>query len=545
MTVLPKVAVKALFEKAVLSIVDDNDMPTVIIENPKQAAHGDYAVNTAMVLAKVLKKSPVDIARLIIEHIPENDMIDTLEIAGPGFINIRLKAEVKQAIAETVLAQANEFGHNQTGERQSVIIEFVSANPTGPLHVGHGRQGAIGDALSNIFAANGYQVHREFYYNDAGNQINNLMLSVQARAKELKGEVVSFPEDGYHGEYIIELAKAYIQNDLRDVNDADAIRRFAVAELRKEQDLDLKAFGICFDEYYLESSLYTNGSVEQTVEKWQAQDKIYEKEGAIWLKTTDYGDDKDRVVRKSDGSYTYFVPDVAYHVTKFKRGFDQAVNIQGTDHFGTIARVRAGLQALNIGIPEGYPDYVLHSMVKVMRNGQEVKISKRAGGYVTVRDLIDEVGKDAVRFFLVSRKADSEFIFDIDLALSQSEDNPVFYVQYAHARICSVLAQADIDISTIRQASLAALTSEKEMALLLKLAEYPEKIIQAQKDLAPHLIAFYVRELASDFHGYYNAERVLVDDEAIKMARLKLYLAIAQTLQNGLAMLGVSAPQKM
>ena len=545
MIVLPKAALLTLFEQAVSAIIGDYSMPVITIENPKQVAHGDYAVNTAMVLAKPLKKSPVDIAKAILANLPANDIIDSAEIAGPGFINIRLTPSAKQTIAEKVLVEAHLFGSNQAAKNRSVMIEFVSANPTGPLHVGHGRQGAIGDALANVFAANGFKVHREFYYNDAGNQINNLMLSVQARAKQIAGEDVTFPEDGYHGEYIVDLAKKLVTDKVIDINDQEGIRHFAVTQLRKEQDLDLKAFGISFDEYYLESSLYTDGRVGATVEAWRKQGKIYDLEGAIWLKTTEYGDDKDRVVRKTDGTYTYFVPDVAYHVTKFERGFDQAVNIQGTDHFGTIARVRAGLQALDIGIPEGYPDYVLHSMVKVMRNGEEVKISKRAGGYVTVRDLIDEVGRDAVRFFLVSRKADSEFVFDIDLALSKTEDNPVFYIQYAHARICSVLSQAGIELPELVRASLTPLVAEKEFHLLLRLAEYPEKILQAQKELAPHLIAYYLRDLAAEFHGYYNAERVLVDDVSLKHARLKLWLAVRQTIQNGLALLGMSAPETM
>lgn len=542
---LPKDAIAELFNAAITRIFPDADFSGVVVENPKQAAHGDYAVSAAMGLVRQLKRAPVEIARLICDAVEPNPYIEQMEIAGPGFINIRLTGEAKQRIVEAVLGQQESFGTTNQGNGQSVMVEFVSANPTGPLHVGHGRQGAIGDALSNLFAAHGWNVHREFYYNDAGNQIRNLMLSVQARAKMLKGKTVDFPEDGYHGEYIIELAKKLIETTNIDLDDQEAIRQFAVAQLRDEQDIDLKAFGISFDRYYLESSLYTDGRVSSVVNSWNEKGKLFEADGALWLRTTEYDDDKDRVVRKSDGSYTYFVPDVAYHVTKFERGFHRAVNVQGTDHFGTIARVRAGLQALDNGIPAGYPDYVLHSMVKVMRAGKEVKISKRAGGYVTLRDLIDEVGRDAVRFFLVSRKADSEFVFDIDLALSRTEDNPVYYVQYAYARICSVLAQWQGNITEIDASTVQMLTHPKETALLLKIADYPDRLRMALSELAPHLIVFYLKELAADFHAFYNAERVLVDDPSLCRARLALLLAVRQVIQNGMRILGVSTPESM
>jgi arginyl-tRNA synthetase len=436
------------------------------------------------------------------------------------------------------------------------MVEFVSANPTGPLHVGHGRQAALGDAICNLYASQGWDVYREFYYNDAGVQIATLATSVQLRAKGIKPGDAQWPEAAYNGDYIQDIADAFlakqtVKADDReftasgDIDDLDGIRMFAVAYLRHEQDLDLKAFDVRFDNYFLESSLYTTGKVEETVKRIVAGGHTYEQDGALWLRTTDYGDDKDRVMRKSDGTYTYFVPDVAYHITKFERGFTKAVNIQGTDHHGTIARVRAGLQATALGIPQGYPDYVLHTMVRVMRGGEEVKISKRAGSYVTLRDLIDWTSKDAVRFFLLSRKADTEYTFDVDLAVTKNNDNPVYYVQYAHARICSVLAAWGGDVATLKDADLSALTGPQAQALMLQLAKYPEVLAAAAQDFAPHDITFYLRELAAAYHSYYDSERILVDDETVKKARLALVAACAQVLHNGLAVLGVSAPSKM
>jgi arginyl-tRNA synthetase len=428
-------------------------------------------------------------------------------------------------------------------------VEFVSANPTGPLHVGHGRQAALGDALANLLQWQGCEVTREFYYNDAGQQIENLAVSVRARAKEILGESGDFPEDGYRGEYIRELAQRYLDELGHDLSDIESIRRFAVAELRKEQDRDLAAFGVAFDSYYLESSLYGDGRVERTVQRMVECGHTYERDGALWFRSTDYGDDQDRVMRKTEGGYTYFVPDVAYHVTKFERGFRRVINVQGTDHAGTVARVRGGLQALDLGIPRGFPDYILHSMVRVMRGGEEVKISKRAGSYVTLRDLIDEAGRDAVRFFLVSRKADSQFVFDIDLARSQSEENPVYYVQYAHARVASVLRQAGIAMADARrelaEAELSPLTSDYEEALLRRLADFPAEIAAAARELAPHQITFYLKSLAAEFHSYYNAERFLVDDPRLRRARLALVVATGHVLRNGLAVLGISAPEQM
>jgi arginyl-tRNA synthetase len=531
-------------------------------ESPKVAAHGDFACTAAMQLAKGLKQNPRALGESLREALLATPAfqrwVDAIELAGPGFINIRLKDAAKQAIVSEVLSAGAAFGQ-QAANGQRVLVEFVSANPTGPLHVGHGRQAALGDAICNLLATQGQDVYREFYYNDAGVQISTLATSTQLRAKGFKPGDAEWPEAAYNGDYIQDiandfLAKKTVKSDDReftgsgDVQDLDGMRLFAVAYLRHEQDLDLKAFDVKFDNYYLESSLYTSGKVDAAVQKLREAGKTYEHDGALWLKSTDYGDDKDRVMRKGDGSYTYFVPDVAYHITKWERGFTRVVNIQGTDHHGTIARVRAGLQAANVGIPEGYPDYVLHTMVRVMRGGEEVKISKRAGSYVTLRDLIEWTSKDAVRFFLLSRKPDTEYIFDIDLALAQNNDNPVYYVQYAHARICSVLAtfkDQGGDATTLSQADLSALTGPQAQALMLKLAQYPTMLTEAAQDFAPHDVTFYLRELASLYHSYYDAERILVDDEAVKRARLALVAATAQVLHNGLKVLGVSAPTKM
>lgn len=528
-------------------------------ENPKAAAHGDLACTAAMQLAKPLKANPRQLAQQLVDLLQASALyqrwVEALDIAGPGFINIRLKPAAKQEVVREVLGAGATFGQ-QASNGQRVLVEFVSANPTGPLHVGHGRQAALGDAICNLFETQGWNVHREFYYNDAGVQIETLANSTQLRAKGFKPGDAQWPEAAYNGDYIQDIANDFlarktVKADDReftasgDMNDLDGIRQFAVAYLRHEQDLDLQAFQVRFDQYYLESSLYTSGRVAQTVQKLIDAGKTYEQDGALWLKSTDYGDDKDRVMRKSDGGYTYFVPDVAYHITKFERGFGKVINIQGTDHHGTIARVRAGLQAANVGIPQGYPDYVLHTMVRVVRGGQEVKISKRAGSYVTLRDLIEWTSKDAVRFFLLSRKPDTEYTFDVDLAIQQNNDNPVFYVQYAHARICSVLASWGGDVASLQNVDLSALQGPQAQALMLQLAKYPEMLTAAAQDFAPHDVTFYLRELASAYHSYYDAERILVDDEATKLARLALVAATAQVLHNGLAVLGVSAPQKM
>jgi arginyl-tRNA synthetase len=520
------------------------DFP-VLFEKPRQPEHGDFACSIALQLAKRLKRNPRQFAESLtgaaIAAFPDfKEFFLGYDIAGPGFINFRLKPAVKLAAVQQALEAGMRYGRVRKSKPASVQLEFVSANPTGPLHVGHGRQAAIGDALAALREAQGDKVTREFYYNDAGAQIHNLALSVQARGRGVKPGEPGWPPDGYAGEYIQEIARAYSGPD-----DLEAIRKFAVAYLRNEQDIDLREFGVKFDVYYLESSLYTEGKVDEVVKALVASGKTYEKDGALWLRTTDYGDDKDRVIRKSDGAYTYFVPDVAYHLTKWRRGFTKVINVQGTDHYGTTARVRAGLQALDIGVPPGYPDYVMHSMVRVMRGGEEVKISKRAGSYVTLRDLLDWVGRDAVRFFLLSRRADADFVFDVDLARAQTEENPVYYVQYAHARVCSVFAQWGKDREDLTGVDLSPLRNERELTLAQRVGEFPDLVAEAARELAPHSVTFYLRSLAAEFHSYYNAERILVDDEALRAARLALCAAVRQTLASGLSLLGVSAPEKM
>jgi len=536
-------------------------VPVVELERTRDAAHGDFASNIAMRLSKAAKRNPRELAQLIVNAIPSNQLLSKIELAGPGFINFHFSSIAYAEELNSILQRGPEYGHATVSGDKTVMLEFVSANPTGPLHVGHGRQAALGDALGALMRSQGYDVTLEFYYNDAGVQIQNLALSVQARAQGHKPGDAAWPEAAYNGDYIADIAQDFLaKKTVRSMDgepvtangnasDLDNIRKFAVTYLRNEQDIDLQNFGLKFDNYYLESSLYSSGKVEDTVKGLIASGKTYEQDGALWLRTTEYGDDKDRVMRKSDGTYTYFVPDVAYHVTKFQRGFKRAVNIQGSDHHSTVTRVRAGLQALNIGIPQGYPDYVLHKMVKVMRGGEEVKISKRAGSYVTVRDLIEWVGRDAVRFFLVSRRGDTEFVFDIDLALSQSEENPVYYVQYAHARVCSVFRQLPEKGFTHDVAqggsNVDLLNTAHEVALIKRLAHYPELLSSAAQALEPHQIAHYLRELAGDFHTYYNAHQFLVEDATLRNARLNLVLATKYVIANGLALLGVSAPEKM
>jgi len=562
--------IAALFQAALAPIVAGTELtPNIVLERPRDPSHGDIACNVAMQLAKPLKTNPRELATRLVAAVLADPaaagLVESAEVAGPGFINLRVAAGAKQSVVRSILEQGEAFGRGNGGAGHHAIIEFVSANPTGPLHVGHGRQAALGDALSSLFESQGHQVTREFYYNDAGVQIATLANSVQARARGFKPGDAEWPESAYNGDYIAEIAADFLAGKTvsasdgepatasGDVDDIESIRRFAVAYLRNEQDQDLQAFGVKFDNYYLESSLYADGKVGAAVQALVDAGVTYEQDGALWLKTTDYGDDKDRVMRKSDGTFTYFVPDVAYHIQKFKRGFDQAINIQGSDHHGTIARVRAGLQAVDIGIPKGYPDYVLHKMVTVMKDGEEVKISKRAGSYVTVRDLIEwsgggdiTRGRDAVRFFLISRKADTEFVFDVDVALATNDENPVYYVQYAHARICSALANWGGDVATLANVDLSPLTTPHEAGLLAKLAAYPEMLQRAQAELGPHQVAFYLRELAGELHSYYFAHKWLLDDdEPLKLARLALATAIRQVLRNGLALIGVSAPDKM
>ena len=561
-----KAQLHALIAQAIRTLQDHADLPAdltppeFVIERARSREHGDFACNVALLLARPAHAKPRELAQKLVAALPANAMLEKVDIAGPGFINFFLAADAAQAQVRRILDEGDTYGHNKNGAGRTVGVEFVSANPTGPLHVGHGRNAVIGDCLSRLFAATGWNVKREYYYNDAGVQISNLAISVQARARGITPEDSAWPENGYRGDYIVEVARAYLDraavvadgitvNASGDVEDLEAIRRFAVASLRHEQDLDLKAFGISFDVYFLESSLYADGKVEETVRELITHGHTYEEGGALWLRTTAFGDDKDRVMRKSDGTYTYFVPDVAYHLSKWQRGYERAVTVLGSDHHGSLARVKAGLQALNCGIPKGWPDYMLYQMVTVMRGGEEVKISKRAGSYVTLRDLIDEVGRDATRYFLIARKADSQLVFDVDLARSQSNDNPVYYIQYAHARVCSVLRQAKEKGFTFdRQAGLAnlmRLDTEHEQILLTELAKYPELVDTAATHLEPHLLAIGLRELANAFHTYYNSYQFLVDDAPLRNARLALVVATQQVLKNGLGLLGLGAPEKM
>ena len=562
--------VAALIGKALQHLQSEGMLPAdaaatvqnirIQIDHTKDKSHGDFASNIALAAAKVAKMSPRALAEQIVAALPASQHIAKVEIAGPGFINFFMASSALTAVVNTILDDGDDFGRSNVGEGRKVQVEFVSANPTGPLHVGHGRGAAVGDCLCRLLAATGWDVTREFYYNDAGNQIGNLALSVQARARGLTPEDPHWPEDGYRGEYIADVANAYMNGETveadnkqvtgaKDPQDLEAIRRFAVAYLRREQDLDLRAFGVAFDIYYLESSLYSEGKVDATVAQLLHSGHTYELDNALWLKTTDFGDDKDRVMRKSEGGFTYFVPDVAYHVTKWQRGFTRVINEQGADHHSTITRVRAGLQALKIGIPQGWPEYVLHQMVTVMRGGEEVKISKRAGSYVTLRDLIDEVGRDATRYFLAARRADSQLVFDIDLARAQTNDNPVYYIQYAHARVCSVLRQAaekNLDWNcTNGLENLELLSTDEEVALLNLLARFPEVVAQAAHLLEPHTIANYLRDVAAALHGWYHAYQFLVEDTALRDARLALAVATRQVIRNGLDLLGVSAPEEM
>ena len=542
--------------QAANTLVEDTSSINIILERPKSAAHGDFSCNLAMMLAKPLRQNPRVIAEQLINAIPQNNQIAKIEVAGAGFINFYLAADAKHAVVKAILEAGDQYGQNQTGKGEKVQVEFVSANPTGPLHVGHGRGAAVGDCLSRLLAANGWDVTREFYYNDAGAQIDNLTISVLARAKGVSTNDISFPENGYRGEYIADIAKAFLAKETivaddtevtasGDLNDTESVRHFSVAYLRHEQDLDLRAFQIQFDVFSLESALYASGKVEDTVQSLIKSGHTYEEEGALWLRTTDFGDDKDRVMRKNEGGYTYFIPDVTYHLEKWNRGFIKVINEQGADHHSTITRVRAGLQALDIGIPKAWPDYVLHQMVTVMRGGEEVKLSKRAGSYVTLRDLIEEVGCDATRYFLAARKSDSQLIFDIDIARAQTNDNPVYYIQYAHARICSVLTQWEGEPSSLAAADLSALASSREAILMQKLSEFPDVVQQAASDLAPHMIANYLKECASELHSYYNDTKFLVDDTSTKLARMALITATRHILKNGLHLLGVSAPNNM
>lgn len=551
-------ALETLHQKQILP--NDLTPPSIVVERTRSPEHGDFATNVAMTLAKPARTNPRDLATQLVAALPDSSLVDSVEVAGPGFINFFVSNAAWHDEIRRIHTEGARYGHNNSGQGRTVGIEFVSANPTGPLHVGHGRAAAIGDCLARLLAANGWDTRREFYYNDAGVQIHNLAVSVQARARGITPDDPAWPENGYRGEYIAEVARGFLDRtsvsaDDRqvtasgDVNDLDGIRNFAVAWLRHEQDADLAAFDVAFDVHFLESSLYADGKVEQTVQTLTEQGHTYEHDGALWLRSTDFGDDKDRVMRKSDGHYTYFVPDVAYHLSKWQRGYRRAITELGGDHHGSLARVRAGLQALDCGIPEGWPEYVLHQMVTVTRGGEEVKLSKRAGSYVTLRELIDEAGRDATRYFLLARKASSQLTFDVDLARSQTTDNPVYYIQYAHARVCSVLRQLTAKGLTLDTeqglAQLHRLDSAHELALMQELARYPETVANAATSLEPQVLAAWLRDLAQAFHTWYNAQPFLVDDAGLRDARLALVTAAQKVLDNGLQLLGLSAPERM
>ncbi|QDD12784.1 arginine--tRNA ligase [Candidatus Methylopumilus rimovensis] len=534
---------------------------SIQLDRPKSIEHGDFSTNLAMMLAKTLKKNPRELAALIIEKLPSSPFIEKVEIAGAGFINFYFNERARTFIIHEILKNPEAYGQNTSGhdekdKPQKIQIEFVSANPTGPLHVGHGRGAAIGDSLARLLKFNGWDVTREFYYNDAGAQIDNLTKSVHARCHNMDPSDPAFPEDGYRGEYIVEIANTFLNKESIEcegktikasgnIDDLESIRQFSVAYLRHEQDQDLNAFQIKFDVFTLESSFYQNGQIEKVVASLIKNGFTYEEDNALWLKTTAFGDDKNRVMKKSDGSYTYFIPDVAYHLNKWERGFKRVINEQGSDHHSTITRVRAGLQSLKLGIPETYPEYVLHQMITVMKGGEEVKLSKRAGSYVTLRDLIDEVGCDATRYFLVARKPDSQLVFDIDLAKTQNSDNPVYYIQYAHARIAGVLKQWGGDIDQLIKVNVDNLKSSQELMLIKRLSEFPEIVLHAGVELAPHTIANYLKDCAADLHSYYNDTKFLVENEDEKLARLSLIRATQVVLKNGLDLLGVNAPEKM
>ena len=532
-------------------------LPTqIILERPKLIEHGDISCNIALILSKKLNKAPRIIAQEIVNLMPTDNIFKKIDIAGAGFLNFYLSQQSQYQIIANVIDKNKDYGKNTSGAKQKIQIEFVSANPTGPLHVGHGRGAAIGDCLARLHEFSDWEVTREFYYNDAGAQIDNLTKSIISRCNNINPDNPAFPKDGYRGEYISDIANAYLQKSTVENNgitvqsngdtlDNESIKLFAITYLRKEQDEDLRAFKTQFDVYSLESSFYTKGKVKDIVETLKKEGHTYNKDGALWLKTTTFGDDKDRVMQKNNGDYTYFVPDVAYHFDKWERGFDRVINEQGADHHSTITRVRAGLQGLNKGIPKNWPEYILHQMITVLKKGVEVKISKRTGSYVTLKDLVDDAGCDATRFFLVARRPDSQLVFDIDLAKSQNNDNPVYYIQYAHARIHSVLTQWGEDLSSLKDNQQYNYESLFEKKLIRKIDEFPEMIKTATQELAPHQVANFLKDCAADLHGYYNDTKFLVDNEVEKRGRLALIYAVQNILKNGLYLLGISAPEKM
>ncbi|MGH8743127.1 MAG: arginine--tRNA ligase, partial [Burkholderiales bacterium] len=545
------------------------------LDRPKQESHGDYACNLALLLAKPLRRNPRDVAAALLAALPPSPHVEKAEVAGAGFINLFLKPAAKQMVIPHILNSGEAYGRSRIGAGKKIQVEFVSANPTGPLHVGHGRGAAFGASLSNVLSAAGYKVWREFYVNDSGRQMDILALSTWLRYLELAGTHITFPQNAYQGEYVRVMAKQLIDGRgkryVRDAEDllqsaaqADAeahldaliarakkllsddyfsIHRFVLTEQLDDCCADLSEFGVTFDEWFSERSLYENGQVARVVAQLEKNDHLYLKDGAKWFKSTRFGDEKDRVMQRENGEYTYFASDIAYHLGKFERGFERVIDIWGADHHGYIPRVKGALQAL--GLDAQKLTVALVQFAVLYRRGKKVSMSTRSGEFVTLRELRNEVGKDAARFFYVLRKSDQHLDFDLDLAKSQSNDNPVYYVQYAHARICSVLAEWGGNPEVLMQADISFLSSAHELALMQRLMEYPEIVEAAADELSPHLIAFYLKELAGEFHSYYNATRFLVDDAKLKNARLALVTATRQVLRNGLTLLGVSCPEKM
>ena len=582
-----KTHLSGLMRAALLSLAPDQADTPILIERPKQAAHGDFACNLAMQLARALKRNPREIAQLLLGEIPPSPFVARTEIAGAGFINFHLLPAAKLDVVRRILDQGENFGRSMQGGKRKLQIEFVSANPTGPLHVGHGRGAAYGASLSSLLAFAGWDVTREYYVNDAGRQMDILALSGWLRYLERCGENVPFPPNAYQGEYVRDMAAAMqTAHGNKFVRPAatvlqgtpglpDAARADDEAKAQREAHLDaliasgkrllgkdwdyvhahvlteqladcrsdLEEFGVNYDVWFSEKSLFDTGLVARCVELLEKAGHIYEQNGARWFRSTTFGDEKDRVVQRDNGLYTYFASDIAYHLNKFERGFTRIINIWGADHHGYIPRVKGSLAAL--GLDPDVLDVALVQFAVLYRNGQKAPMSTRSGEFVTLRTLREEVGNDACRFFYVLRKSDQHLDFDLDLAKSQTNENPVYYIQYAHARVCSVLAQWNGDESDLGKADLARLDNAYELALAAKLGEFPEQVEAAAADLAPHMIAFYLKDLSAAFHSYYNAERMLVDDVALKDARVALAVAVRQVIRNGLAILGVSCPQSM
>jgi arginyl-tRNA synthetase len=551
-------AIRSALEEVLVDLGAEGAM--IQLERPRDPSHGDVSTNVAMTLARVLGRPPREIAQEISERLDlDSAGLDEVSVAGPGFLNFRLSSGAVASVVDEILDAGDDYGRGEAGEGRVAMVEFVSANPTGPLHLGHGRQAALGDAVASLLEWTGWDVHREFYYNDGGRQMELLARSVRARYRQHLGRDEPVPDDGYQGEYVLDVAARlaeeagdrYVDDDSDEA--LDTIRKFAVAQLRDEQDRDLDDFGVHFDHYFLESSLYGDGRVSGTIEALRDTGLVYEKDDATWLRTTRFGDQKDRVMVRGNGQPTYFVPDVAYHMDKWERGFERVINVQGSDHHGTVDRVRGGLQAL--GLPAGYPEYVLHQMVRVERDGREVKFSKRAGSGMTLRELYEQVGVDVTRYFFQMRKPDAHLLFDLDVALDQSDKNPVYKVQYAHARMCSIFNKAGVPLDGVKPgaADLTLLTHDHERQLVKWLGEFPGTIERAAQHRAPHMVCDYLEQTAGAANSWYHAGNpsrspelaVLVDDPALREARLALARAVQIVLRNGLTLLGIQAPRRM